>query len=96
MAGAALGAYLEMDVCNDAADECLTCEGLGEIFVGCQSDGMCPDCPTWADHVIFVSDAPSVTPVRIQPPEDCIRNPESATRNHQISTIMVTEWFSTR
>ncbi|KAL3788652.1 hypothetical protein ACHAW5_008009 [Stephanodiscus triporus] len=69
-AGAALGAYLEMDACDDSADECLTCDGLKDIFVGCQSDGTCPDCPTWADHVIFVSDAPSVTPVRIQPPED--------------------------
>jgi hypothetical protein len=68
--GSALGVWLDMDECEDTTTDCLTCEGLKDIFAACQLDGTCPDCSTWADHVIFVSDAPSVTPVRIQPPED--------------------------
>jgi hypothetical protein len=69
-AGAALGVYLEMDKCDDTAPDCVACEGLKEIFEACQLDGTCPDCSTWPMYVTFVSHSPTVTPVRIEPPED--------------------------
>ena len=70
LTGVALGAMLEMDECDDGPDDCLVCNGLRDIFDQCQLDGSCSYCSTWLQHVTSVSDAPTVTPLRIQPPED--------------------------
>ena len=67
-AGAALGVYLEMNECVDDPSACLECEGLKELYDACVEDGSCPDCLTWTQYVR--SSAPSVTPLKIQPPED--------------------------
>jgi len=63
--GSALGVYLEMEKC-DAPGKCLKCDGLKEIYKSCQEVGTCPDCPAWTDYLI--SSAPTVTPVRRDPP----------------------------
>jgi hypothetical protein len=67
-AGAALGVYLEMNECVDDPSDCLECDGLKELYDACIVDGTCPDCQTWTQFVR--SSAPSVTPQRIEPPED--------------------------
>ena len=67
-AGAALGVYLEMNECVDDPSDCLECEGLKEMYDACVDDGSCPDCSTWTQYVR--SSAPTVTPLKIQPPED--------------------------
>jgi hypothetical protein len=68
--GATLGVMLEMDECDDGQDNCLICDGLKDIFDACILDGSCPDCQTWSNYVMFVSDAPTVTPLKIIPPDD--------------------------
>lgn len=67
-AGAALGVYLEMNECVDDPSNCLECEGLKELYDSCIEDGSCPDCLLWTQFVR--SSAPTVTPLKIQPPED--------------------------
>eukprot|EP00581_Thalassiosira_minuscula_P004316 CAMPEP_0183747744 /NCGR_PEP_ID=MMETSP0737-20130205/67411_1 /TAXON_ID=385413 /ORGANISM="Thalassiosira miniscula, Strain CCMP1093" /LENGTH=967 /DNA_ID=CAMNT_0025983461 /DNA_START=817 /DNA_END=3721 /DNA_ORIENTATION=- len=63
--GTLLGVYLEMDKCDTKTD-CLKCEGLKEIYDSCHENGSCPYCPTWTQFV--KSDAPTVTPLRIESP----------------------------
>ena len=67
-AGAALGVYLEMNECVDDPSDCLECVGLKELYEACVEDGSCTDCLTWTQYVR--SSAPTVTPLKIQPPED--------------------------
>jgi hypothetical protein len=67
-AGAALGVYLEMSECINDPSDCLDCEGLKEIYDACVQNGTCPYCQTWTQFV--KSSSPTVTPQRVQPPED--------------------------
>ncbi|KAL3800656.1 hypothetical protein HJC23_006118 [Cyclotella cryptica] len=64
-AGAALGVFIEMDQC-DTPSNCVQCDGLKELYDSCQQDGSCPDCSSWTQFV--KSSAPTVTPLRVQPP----------------------------
>ena len=80
--GAALGIYVEIDKC-DTPTNCVTCEGLKDIYDSCRDDGSCPHCETWTQFV--KSSAPTVTPIIVespswedwaanQPPRDSLSN----------------------
>ena len=64
-AGAALGVYVEMDKC-DTPTNCVTCEGLNDLYNSCREDGSCPYCETWMQFI--KSSSPTVTPIRVESP----------------------------
>jgi len=65
--GNALGVYMDINKCDTPSD-CLECEGLTEIYAACLEDGSCPDCSEWAQFLESV--APTVTPIRVESPDD--------------------------
>ena len=65
--GSTLGVKLELNSCENPYErQCLTCEGIEEIFFACQQDGSCPECTYWDENLLSMP--PTVTPATIESP----------------------------